>query len=372
LGSADLYFLVSRADASRNCVVHISIAHRLYRLRGACLHAFAQNYKLTTFVYSDVESVIGEQMQRYDLLAIGNLTLDIVYEVDRIPELDETGLVLHQNTYFGGRAGNIAIMGARLGLDVAIASIVGGDFVESGYKDHLLRHRVNIGKVKILEKKECAKIHVYRQRDGKHIYFFQPNVQRSNHKLNLNEEDLTGFKVIYLTSFNSEQTATELMGKIKPPSDVFFGLGEEIYRKSRNFLESVLEISNYIGANEREFETFLKKMSLSSVAEIFDIGTRLRFVCISLGEKGSVIYTPDKKYVIPAVPSAKLVSTLGAGDAYVTGLVYGIVNQWNIENCGRLGSVLSSFILEAEGAQNTSPNWGSLKKRYNQFFGKLP
>lgn len=319
-----------------------------------------------------MESTIGEQMQRYDLLAIGNLTLDIVCEVDRIPKLDETGLVLRQNTCFGGRAGNIAITGARLGLDVAIASIVGSDFIESGYKDHLLRHRVNISKVKILETKECAKIHVYRQRDGKHIYFFQPNVQQHSYKLNLKEEDLTRFKVVYLTSFNSEQTVTELTGKIKHSSDVFFGLGEEIYRKSRNFLESVIEISNYMGANEREFETFLKKMGFSSVAEIFDIGTRLRFVCISLGEKGSIIYTPNKKYVIPAVPSAKLVSTLGAGDAYVAGLIYGIVSQWNIENCGRLGSVLSSFILEAEGAQNTLPNWGSLKKRYNQFFGKLP
>lgn len=331
-----------------------------------------QDYKLTTSVYSDVESSIGEQMQQYDLLAIGNLTLDTVHEADRIPKIDETGLVLRQNTYFGGRAGNIAMIGARLGLDVAIVSIVGGDFIESGYKDHLLRYRVNIDKVKILKTKECAKIHVYKQRDGKHIYFFQPNVQQRSHMLDLKEEDLTRFKVIYLTSFNSEQTVTELTGKIKHSSDIFFGLGEEIYRKSRNFLESVVEISNYIGANEREFETFLKKMGLSSVAEIFDIGTRLRFVCISLGEKGSIIYTPNKKYVIPAVPSAKLVSTLGAGDAYVAGLIYGIVNQWSIENGGRLGSVLSSFILEAEGAQNTLPNWGSLKKRYNQFFGKLP
>ena len=331
-----------------------------------------QNYKLTTSVYYDVESTIGGQMQRYDLLAIGNLTLDIVYEVDGVPKLDGTGLVLRQNAYFGGRSGNIAIIGARLGLDVAIASIVGGDFVKSGYKDYLLRHRVNIDKVKILETKECAKIHVYKQRDGKHIYFFQPNVQRFSHKLNLDEKDLTKFKVIYLTSFNSEQTVTELMEKIKPPSDVFFGLGEEIYRKSSNFLESVVEISNYIGANEREFETFHKKMGFSSIAEIFDIGTRLRFVCVSLGEKGSIIYTPDKRYVIPPVPSAKLVSTLGAGDAYVAGLIYGIVNQWNIEDCGRLGSVLSSFIVEAEGAQNTRPNWRSLKNRYNLFFGKLP
>jgi len=264
------------------------------------------------------------------------------------------------------------VIGAKLGLNVAIASIVGDDFTESGYKDHLIRHGVNIDRVKTIETKECAKIHVYKQHDGKHIYFFRPNVQQHSHELNLKEEDLARFKVIYITSFNSEGSITELAEKIKHSNDIFFGLGEEIYRKSIDFLRYVVEISNYISINEVEFETFLKKMGFSSVAEIFDIGTRLKFLCVSLGERGSIIYTPDKKHVISAVPPTRLVSTLGAGDAYATALAYGIINQWGIKNCGRLGSVLSSFILEAEGAQNRLPNWRSLRKRYNTFFGKLP
>lgn len=311
-------------------------------------------------------------MQRYDLLAIGNLTLDVIHEVDRIPKLDETGLVLRRNIFFGGRAGNIAVIGAKLGLDVAIASIVGGDFVESGYRDYLLRHKVNIDRVKILKTKKCPEIQVYKQPDGKHVYFFQPNVQQYSKSLDLKEEDLVRFKVIYLTSFNSEKPIIQLMGKIRHFDGIFFGFGEEIYRKSRGFLKSAIKISSYINLNATEFETLLKKMEFSSIAEIFRVGTRLKFICVSLREKGSIIYALNRKYVIPAVPPVKLVSTLGAGDAYVAGLIYGIVNQWNIENCGRLGSVLSSFILEGEGAQNRLPQWKSLKKRYEEFFDKLP
>ena len=311
-------------------------------------------------------------MQQHDLLAIGNLTLDVIHEVDRIPELDETGLVLRRNIRFGGRAGNISVIGAKLGLDVAIASIVGGNFLESGYKDYLLRHKVNIDRVKILKEEKCAEIQVYTQQDGKHVYYFQPNVQRYGKSLDLKEEDLMKFKVIYLTSFNSEKPITQLVTKIRHFGEIFFGFGEEIYRKSRNFLESAIKISSYIHLNATEFEILLQKMEFSSVAEIFNLGTRLKFICVSLGEKGCIIHGPHRKYVIPAVPPVKLISTLGAGDAFVAGLIYGTVNHWSIENCGRLGSVLSSFILEGEGAQDRIPEWGSIKKRYEQFFGKLP
>ena len=314
---------------------------------------------------------MNESIRRHDLLAIGNLTLDVMHEVDRVPKLDQTGLVLCNNIYFGGRAGNIAVLGARLGLHVAIASIVGGDFIRSGYKSYLLRHRVNVDKVKIRKTEQCAKTLVFRQRDRKQAYFFQPNIQQHSHILDFRKEELEKFKMIYLTSFNSEKSVKELMKKLKRFDNIFFGFGEEIYRKSEGFLRTAIEISSYLHLNEIEFKTLLRKMKISAITEILDMGTRLKFVCVSLGEKGSIIYTGDKKYEIAAVPAKKVVSTLGAGDAYVVGLIYGIINNWNVERCGRFGSVLSSFIIEGEGAQNRLPNWRSLKRRYNQFFGEL-
>jgi sugar/nucleoside kinase (ribokinase family) len=308
----------------------------------------------------------------YDLLAIGNLTLDMIHEVDRIPNLDETGLVFHSNVCFGGRAGNIALTGALLDLDVAVASIVGDDFVASGYKDYLLRHKVNIDRVKIFNTKKSAGIHVYRRRDRKHIYFFQPNAIKHSKSLDLEREDVLRFRVIYLTSLNSGSLITSLMTKIEQLSGVFFGFGEEIYRKSKSFLKSAIKISSYVNLNAAEFEILRTKLKISSIAEMFHIGDKLEFLSVSLGEKGSVIYIPNSKYFIPAVPPDKFVSSLGAGDAYVAGLIYGIVNRWSTKDSGRLGSVLSSFILESEGAQNAFLKWDTIRDRYEQFFGELP
>jgi len=309
-------------------------------------------------------------IHKRDLLVIGNLTLDIIHGVDRIPRLDETGLVLSKNVCFGGRAGNIAVIAAGLGLDVAIASITGADFTQSGYRHYLLKRKVDVDKVEILKTEKCAKTQVFRRPDGKHIYFFQANVQERNHGLDLEREELNKFKIVYLTSFDSEKAVIEIMRKLETLDNVFFGLGEEIYRKSKGFLELAIGISSYLNLNEKEFETLLEKIGLSAIDDVFDIGTKLRFVCVSLGDKGSTIYTPEQRYFVPPVPPQEMVSTLGAGDAYVAGLVYGIVNSWDIKECGRLGSVVASFILEREGAQSNLPNWTNIRKRYSHSFGE--
>lgn len=307
-------------------------------------------------------------MTTNNLLAIGNLSLDTVFNVDRIPRLDETGLVHDRETYFGGRAGNIAVICSKLGLKTAVASIVGHDFISSGYEIHLLEHNVNIDRVKMQQTGKCAEIFLFKQPDGKHIYFFRPNVQK-NLMLDLEDHDLQSFGVIYVSSFDSENTIKMLLGKNREPLAVF-GFGEEIYRKSEKFLRYVVQHSNIICINLRESKIFLERLRLESIKETFHIGRRLRFVCVSRGAEGSTIFTPKRRFHLLAVPPEKCVSTLGAGDAYVAGLIYGLSKEWNVEASARFGSVLSSFILESVGAQNGLPNWQQIKVRYRRFFGE--
>lgn len=307
-------------------------------------------------------------MSGQSVLTIGNLTQDTVFTVDRIPNLDETGLVQKIEEYYGGRAGNIAVICSVLGLDTAVASIVGQEWTDSGYKAHLLRLGVNVDRVKVQRGKKSARIFLFKQMDGKHVYFFKPNVHK-NSDLNLSKYDFKSFKAVYMSSFNSEKRVMKLLKEFRE-SFIIFGLGEEIYRKPACFLKNVVHNSDFICANHVESKVFLKKLGLESLEESFRIGERLRFLCISKGSKGSTIFTSARKLHFPAVPAATFTSALGAGDAYVAGIIYGLVNDWEIETCGKFGSVLSSFILESDGAQNRLPKWQEIRKRYLSYFGK--
>jgi ribokinase len=46
-----------------------------------------------------------------------------------------------------------------------------------------------------------------------------------------------------------------------------------------------------------------------------------------------------------------VIDTTGAGDAYDAGFLYGSIKNFNIEDCGHLGSFLAARVCERYGAR---------------------
>jgi len=92
-----------------------------------------------------------------DLLCVGVLALDNFFEVTRIPEKYSEGEVRAMDIFFGGRAPNVAANASKLGLKVGLVSVVGGDFISSGYQDHLKRLGVDLTCVTILPEEKQRK-----------------------------------------------------------------------------------------------------------------------------------------------------------------------------------------------------------------------
>jgi sugar/nucleoside kinase (ribokinase family) len=78
---------------------------------------------------------------------------------------------------------------------------------------------------------------------------------------------------------------------------------------------------------------------------------KLMYVAVTIGESGSIIYGKHEIYKIPSIqPSTKIVNTLGAGDAYAAGFIYGLVRKYHPEKCGKIASIIASFALTQESA----------------------
>jgi sugar/nucleoside kinase (ribokinase family) len=304
----------------------------------------------------------------FDLLAIGNVGIEHIFKVDRIPGDDKTGLILSERTHFGGRAGNIALTSARLGLGVAIASVAGNDFITSGYKDFLVNNHVNIDRIKIIREAECSKTIVLYNENGKMIYFFKP-INCPEIALDVNKVDLNLYKFLYITAFDGEKPIQKIVKAAKGSSNIIVvAIGEEVYRKSANFLTTILSIGNYLFVNQSELKVLLERISLSNVGDFFESNERLNYVIVTLGKRGSILYGRQANYKIPSVLPPQIVNTLGAGDAYVAGFIYGLRKNFHIEKCGRIASVAASFVLEQESAQPVKITAKGLRARYNARF----
>ena len=84
--------------------------------------------------------------------------------------------------------------------------------------------------------------------------------------------------------------------------------------------------------------------------EIFDL---VDMVIVTLGGEGSkILRRGEDPIMIPAAKISGLVDPTGAGDAFRSGFVAGLVNGFDLEVCGRMGSVTSAFVVEENGTQN--------------------
>ena len=72
-------------------------------------------------------------------------------------------------------------------------------------------------------------------------------------------------------------------------------------------------------------------------------------IIITLGSKGSLIYSIGKFYSIPSFPAKKIVDATGCGDTYMAGYIYKRLKSFDIGESGRFAAAVASLKLEESG-----------------------
>lgn len=78
-------------------------------------------------------------------------------------------------------------------------------------------------------------------------------------------------------------------------------------------------------------------------------------VCVTRGEKGSVIQTRERRFLVPAAPISKIVDTTGAGDQYAAGVLAGRAMGMAWADSGYLGSLAAAEVIQHYGARPETP-----------------
>jgi sugar/nucleoside kinase (ribokinase family) len=113
-------------------------------------------------------------------------------------------------------------------------------------------------------------------------------------------------------------------------------------------LNSIVDTyADIVFANESEA---LKFTGLDEEQALESIGSRVPFAVVKLGERGSLIKTGNKGYLVPSY-SVDVVNTNGAGDMYAAGVLYGLTNGLDPEKSGRIGSYAASLVVASPGAR---------------------
>lgn len=120
------------------------------------------------------------------------------------------------------------------------------------------------------------------------------------------------------------------------------------------FREGIKAGPTLIKPNEHELEIHFKEeikgfKSMVKKAESL-LENSIKMIMLSLGEKGAVFITAAKRYKIEPL-KLDVKSTVGAGDAMVAGLAYGLENNSNLGEMLKTAAACSSATLIREGTE---------------------
>lgn len=75
----------------------------------------------------------------------------------------------------------------------------------------------------------------------------------------------------------------------------------------------------------------------------------VRIVCVTLGAKGCVLFSGEDAVEVPGTP-VEVSDSVGAGDAFSAGLIFGLLNQFTLDETGRFANRVGGLVASRAGA----------------------
>ncbi|MDR3219027.1 MAG: adenosine kinase [Dysgonamonadaceae bacterium] len=128
----------------------------------------------------------------------------------------------------------------------------------------------------------------------------------------------------------------------------------------REFIRNLVD--NHVDiflANEEEAYALTGKRPSDAIHEIAE---KVETAIIKDGDKGSWVKQGDVLMHVPVYKKIKPIDTTAAGDYYAAGFFYGMAHNAGLEQCARLGSLFSYYIIQVIGTQLPEASWDEIRK----------
>ncbi len=118
-------------------------------------------------------------------------------------------------------------------------------------------------------------------------------------------------------------------------------------RHRDDFLSLVSDEIDILFGNEEELLSLYQVESFD--AAVAAVRADCHMAAITRGPSGSVIITPDDVIEVKAEPVELVLDTTGAGDLFASGFLFGFTNGFDLDECGRLGSIAAAEVISHVG-----------------------
>ncbi len=279
---------------------------------------------------------------------------------DKIHMLNVSFLVPDMRREYGGCAGNIAYNLNLLGGDATPMATIGTDFAP--YAQWMDKCGISRKHLKEIPGSYTGQAFITTDQDDNQITAFHPGAMNESHQNRV--EDAEGVS-IGIVSPDGRDGMIEHARQFKEAGIPFiFDPGQGMPMFGEQDLKTFIEQATWLTVNDYEMQMLMDKTGLTAG----EIAAQVDALIITLGGEGSEIITQDKTINIPAVEIKAVLDPTGCGDAFRSGLLYGLMNNIDWEITGRIASLLGSIKIGHHGTQNHHFTVDEFKARFKSEF----
>lgn len=319
--------------------------------------------------------------KQFDLITMGRVGMDLFAQDVGARFEEVTGF----DTSVGGSPVNIAIGVSRLGLTSATLTAVGEDKVG----DFVLHYLENEGvSTDYIPRKPNAHtglaIVAIQPPDTFPLVFYRDNPA----DIYLTIDDVTALPLAQTRAIQLSGTAlsrgtcrdallfaAEQCHRHNVPTFMDLDLRPDQWTALRSFglnVRPVLAHIKIVIGTEEEFYALLAEdptpvtqsqhLTKAQISELENLVQRLlaapqgpETVVLKRGGRGVSLFTKaGEKIDAPGFP-VEILNTVGAGDAFASGLIYGYLNGWDWYKCGRMGNACGALVVTRHGCSRALP-----------------
>ncbi len=292
-----------------------------------------------------------------DILIPGEINPDLILSDEALEvRFGQTeSLVNHFAITIGSSSAIFACAVARLGLRTSIVGVIGEDLFGNYMRDALSRRGVDTSQI-ISDPTLDTGVSVILNRGSDRAILTYPGAIAALKEDQIQEDLLRRAKHLHMSSIF-------LQTNLKP------GLGNLLMRARHHGLttsmdtnwdphcewKDVSEILSFVDVflpNQQEALAITSATDLMTALN--QLCQKCKVVAIKMGKQGGL--ASDGNQIVKArALELKVVDTVGAGDSFNAGFLYGYLNHWNLERSLRLAAVCGSLSTRASGGTDAQP-----------------
>jgi len=281
---------------------------------------------------------------------------------DRLDTISLSFLVDSMVKQRGGTAPNIAYTLALLGEPTMVVGTVGEDFDD--YRKFLDQHAVDTSYIRTIQGKFTASFFANTDLANAQIASFYTGAMVNAGSVSIREIPRNKVDLVTISPNDPGAMRQYCEECVDLGIPYLYDPSQQIVRVDPEDICVGVQGCESLFVNEYEYELLQKHTGYTPSRILSEV----KFLVVTCGKEGALVYAEDREFKIPVVQSSSIVDPTGVGDAFRGGFLRGYRLGMDWQTCGQMGVLAATYCLEQRGTQNHCYTPQEFVERYRNIF----